>query len=333
MRAGCRGAIFFQQQTSGVKAVSANRKAPKVTVGLPVFNGENYLREAIESVLSQSYTDFELIVRDNASNDGTAAICLEAAQRDSRVRYLRNESNIGAGPNFNGLVELARGEYFKWLAHDDLMAPGFLAACVETLESDRSAVLACPRVRFVDLKGTLLEEYVSPHRTDASDRVARFSDMLKGGHRCFEVFGVIRLADLKRTRLLGNYNNGDGVLLSHLALLGRFAIIAESLFYSRQHPQSSMYVFGVTDPKARPDHEGYANWFDPRNKIGFSRSLSRATGDFAHMLRTTPMRWTDKLVCGKVLAAWMAANWRGIAGEWKRVLYRAVGVPVRTQAS
>lgn len=309
-----------------------NRKAPKVTIGLPVFNGENYLREAIDSVLSQSFADFELIVRDNASSDGTAAICMEAARRDSRVRYIRNDSNIGAGPNFNGLVDFATGEYFKWLAHDDLMAPGFLAACVESLEADRSAVLACPRVRFVDPNGTLLDEYVSPYRTDAPDRVVRFSDMLRGGHRCFEVFGVIRLADLKRTRLLGNYNNGDGVLLSHLALLGRFAVIQESHFYSRQHPQSSMYVFGVTDPLAKPDHEGYANWFDPRNKIGFSRSLTRATGDFAHMIRATPMGWADKIACTKGLAAWMAANWRGIAGEWKRVIYKAVGVPVRVQA-
>lgn len=312
--------------------MSANQKTPKVTVALPVYNGENYLQEAIDSVLTQSFADFELILRDNASNDRTAAICLAAARSDSRVRYIRNESNVGAGPNFNGLVELARGRYFKWLAHDDVMAPGFLAACVETLDADPSAVLACPRVRFLDPQGAPLDEYVSPYRTDAHDRVTRFSEMLKGGHRCFEVFGLIRLNDLRLTKLIGNYNNGDGVLLAHLALLGRLAVIPEALFMSRKHPQSSMYVFRVVDPHSKPDHEGYANWFDPRNKVGFSKSLTRASADLFSMIRGTRMTWRERVGSCSAYLRWLRANWRGIGGEWKRGVYRSIGLNVDLQS-
>lgn len=311
--------------------MNTNGTTPTVTVGMPVFNGENFLSQAIDSVLGQSYANVELIVRDNASTDQTEAICREAARRDARVRYIRNPSNIGAGPNFNGLVDLANGKYFKWLAHDDLMAPRFLEACVQALESDATAVLACPRVRFVDSHGTFAEEYLSPFRTDVSSRLTRFSEMLRGGHRCYEVFGLIRLDELKRTRLIGNYNNGDGVLLAHLALLGRFAVIPESLFFSRRHMASSMYVFRVTDPAGRPDHEGYANWFDPRNKVGFSKSLNRATADLADMIRVTSMSAAERWRCYQILARWIASNWRGIAGEWKRHVYRTIGVPVRAQ--
>src|SRR3974377_1117825 len=100
---------------------------PKVSIGLPVYNGENYLRLAIDSILTQDYTDFELIISDNASADATQEICREYTARDCRIRYYRNKINIGASGNYNRVFELARGGLFKWAAHDDVHLPAFLS--------------------------------------------------------------------------------------------------------------------------------------------------------------------------------------------------------------
>src|SRR5215204_5257287 len=110
--------------------------SPRVTIGLAVYNGEKYLHQAIDSVLAQTFTDFELIVSDNASTDATAAIVLQYAAKDARVRYTRNRENVGSARNFNRLVDLATGEYFKWMAVDDLIAPEFLATCVAALDAE-----------------------------------------------------------------------------------------------------------------------------------------------------------------------------------------------------
>ena len=97
-------------------------KVPRVSIGLPVYNGENYMAAAIDSLLAQTFTDFELIISDNASTDATEQICRDYAHRDGRIRYYREEVNRGAAWNFTHTFELARGEYFKWHAHDDLCA-------------------------------------------------------------------------------------------------------------------------------------------------------------------------------------------------------------------
>ena len=111
-----------------------NDKKPKVSIGLPVYNGEDFLAEALDSLLDQTYDDFELIISDNASTDSTADICTSYSAKDSRIRYLRSDVNLGAAVNYNLVFELATGEYFKWAAHDDICAPEFIGACVDILD-------------------------------------------------------------------------------------------------------------------------------------------------------------------------------------------------------
>jgi glycosyltransferase involved in cell wall biosynthesis len=115
---------------------------PRVSIGLPVYNGERFLKDALDSILSQTYRDFELIISDNASSDHTEEICRRYAARDERVRYYRYDNNVGAARNFNRVFQLSRGEYFKWAAHDDICSPGFLQRCVKILDSD-TAVVVC----------------------------------------------------------------------------------------------------------------------------------------------------------------------------------------------
>jgi glycosyltransferase involved in cell wall biosynthesis len=119
---------------------------PAVSIGLPVYNGERYLALAIRSVLEQTFEDFELIISDNASTDGTQEMAREFARADRRVRYQRMSRNLGPARNFNRLTLLARGRYFQWISHDDLWAPSLLAELVSPLDIDESVILSHSRV-------------------------------------------------------------------------------------------------------------------------------------------------------------------------------------------
>src|SRR5215510_10355296 len=115
-----------------------------LSVGLAVYNGEEFLDEAIRSILAQTLTNFELIISDNASTDRTSEICQKYVRIDPRIRYHRNEANIGGANNENQTFRMARGKYFRWAAHDDVLAPTLLARCVEVLEERPDAVLCYP---------------------------------------------------------------------------------------------------------------------------------------------------------------------------------------------
>lgn len=108
---------------------------PLVSIGVPVYNGGDLLTEALESALSQDYPNLEIVIADNASTDETEAICRRFAERDPRVRYIRNATNIGPLPNWRLVLDESRGTYFTWLAHDDVLSdPGYLRAVVGFLE-------------------------------------------------------------------------------------------------------------------------------------------------------------------------------------------------------
>jgi len=234
---------------------------PTLTIGLPVFNGEAFLRQAIASILAQTYTDFELLISDNCSTDGTADICQSYVLADQRVRYVRQPKNIGAAKNYNTLVAHSGGKYFKWAAHDDVLAPTFLEECVRALEQDPSVVLAFARTQLIGEDGEPisarpdhserpLSERDPPttsdfiigkrlegdyQQTSSPDPVARFREVLFAYDSTFLVFGVMRRLALERTRRVDSYFGSDRVLLAHLALLGRFARIDAPLFLNRTH--------------------------------------------------------------------------------------------------
>src|SRR5690349_16638091 len=98
------------------ESMSVKTGKPRVSVGVPVRNGERFLVETLESLLAQTYTDFELIISDNASTDNTEAICREYAARDPRVRYYRSPQDVGLANNYNSLFARSEGDYFKWAA-------------------------------------------------------------------------------------------------------------------------------------------------------------------------------------------------------------------------
>ena len=115
--------------------ITGTYASPRVSIGMPVYNGADHVAKAIQAILSQTFEDFELVISDNASSDGTDQICRRYAALDPRIRYCRNDHNLGAAANYNRVFELARAEYFKWAAHDDLYAPEYLERCVAELDS------------------------------------------------------------------------------------------------------------------------------------------------------------------------------------------------------
>ena len=134
---------------------------PTVSIGLPVFNGERYLDATIRSILDQSFTDLELIVCDNASTDATGDICARHAARDPRLLYHRQPRNLGAGPNYDDCFHRSRGRYFKWAAHDDLLAPDYLASAVAALEAAPDAVLCTTGITEIGPEGEELRRYAN----------------------------------------------------------------------------------------------------------------------------------------------------------------------------
>lgn len=215
---------------------------PRVSIGLPVYNGERFFAEALDSILAQTYDDWELIISDNASTDRTAEICQAHAARDKRIRYYRNETNMGAAKNYSRVFQLSSGEYFKWLPADDLIAPEYLERCVEALDREPTAVLAYPWVEVIDENG---EAFPDPkpdgqHIDWASGAADRFRQLVDESHWEMQfVFGLIRSSVLRRTRLIGSFLASECNLMAELILMGKFCEVPHHLAFYRRHPDAS----------------------------------------------------------------------------------------------
>jgi glycosyltransferase involved in cell wall biosynthesis len=267
---------------------------PRVTVGLPVYNGERFLGEAIESILAQEFSDFELIISDNASDDGTATICERYARRDRRVRFSRLESNRGGAGNYNRVFSLATGAYFKWAAHDDVLAPAHLKLCVAALDCDTAAVIAYPRTILIGEDGRELREYADNMDLPFPRPSQRLRRVMRCLHEPNALFGLIRADALRRTRLMGRHFRSDYVLVEELALLGRFREVPEPLFYRRMHPAMCC--------RANPTPRQQAAWFDPLNRNCRVLPWCRFTLEQLKAVRHVPMSRVEKARCYMAVA-------------------------------
>jgi glycosyltransferase involved in cell wall biosynthesis len=217
---------------------------PKVSIAIPVYNGEAFLEHAINSVIQQDFRDIQVIICDNASNDQTQAISQLLAARHANIKYHRNSENIGAGPNFNKAFSLCTGKYFKWVAHDDWISTNYIRLCAEALDRNPDAVLAHGVTHCVDEAGHRIDPIGNELRgLQADSPVDRFCAIINGALACFEIFGVIRRDALSRTDLHRSYQGSDRALLAELALLGKFAHIPDARLYNRDHPKRSNRIF------------------------------------------------------------------------------------------
>jgi glycosyltransferase involved in cell wall biosynthesis len=286
------------------KVTKGSGFTPLVSIGLPVRNGERFLAQALDSLLGQTLQDFELIISDNASTDGTADICRDYAARDARIRYVRQPSNIGGPRNWNFVALEARGRYFKWASADDFCDPRMLEKCVAVLSADPSVVLCYGRACIVD-------EQTEEHRPFAHDvsvvdpRPSErfktvFGSLLLTGN---PQQGVIRLDVLRRTPLEPLYPQGDMVLMAELALHGRFVLLPDILFYRRLGPRTWSMHLQPAEWQAffYPDLAATLRLDRLRFYLGYVKAIFRAPIAASEKLR--PLAMVARRATGELLRA------------------------------
>ena len=265
---------------------------PRVSIGMPVFNGADFIRCAVQSVLSQDYEDLELIISDNASTDETASICRELAAIDPRIRYHRNETNIGAAGNYNKVFELARGEYFKWAAHDDECHPRMVRRCVEVLDrAPASVTMVYPLAELIDEHGHTLRKPLDRIASTDPRPHRRLMRLLWSLNMCDPVFGLIKTEYLRKTQLIGRFFGADYVLLGELVMLGEIRELDEILFRLRAHAKRSM--------KANQGTRAQAAWYDPgaARRLFVMPGWERMVWEFLIAANTSPLPLAEKLKC------------------------------------
>ena len=296
---------------------------PLVSIGVPVYNGERFLDQALDALLSQTFTDFEIVICDNASGDATQEICERYAATHPRVSYFRHATNLGAAHNYNSTFHRAAGRYFKWLAHDDLIADRFLERCLDRLESDTTgAALAFSKMRFIDEDGEVTGEYDAPMSWDGATPVSRLHSLLleplaqSYAHRCHPLLGLIRSDLLRKTRLIGGYNSSDKVALVELALLGDFIEVPEYLFLRRIHAATSL--------NASTSARDVARWFDRRARHWFVAPRSRLFVEYARSVMRADIPFREKLNCTGLVMRMLKRDWRILGGETRNAFMDAV---------
>lgn len=204
---------------------------PLVTIGVPAYNEGAYIREALESLLKQTYGNLEIIVADNGSTDETGAICQEFATKDKRVIHVRHPRNIGQNANFNHLPRIASGTYFCWASAHDLLENDFVERCVEALEADPRAALAYPRTLYMDGDGNVTGEKVrNPFDIRSMPPAKRFRETMWRVD-CNYVYGMYRLAPMRETNFFQLVPAPDRVFLAELATKGTFVPADTTKYY------------------------------------------------------------------------------------------------------
>jgi glycosyltransferase involved in cell wall biosynthesis len=277
---------------------------PRLTIGLPVYNGENFLAESIEALLGQTYEDYELIISDNASTDGTEAICRRYQQRDSRIRYVRQPRNIGLSPNHNLVVGMAHSELFKWASHDDLYARDLLKCCVEALDEYPDVVLAHSWSATINNSGEITKAIEYPLATASPSAPERFRSLLfvEGSD---DDGGIMRMATM-RGIALNSYHHAERTTIAELALRGPFYHVPDWLYFRRDHPLRAERAF----PGARSRSVN----MDPRRASRLRHPVLRLYAEYilgyVSVIRRSPISGADKRECYQALAQWLASRLR-----------------------
>lgn len=298
-------------------------RVPRLSIGLPVHDGERFLAQAIASLLLQDFTDFELLISDNASSDGTEQICRRFAAQDARVVYVRQPHNLGASPNWSFVAAAARGELFKWAACDDEYAPSFLSTCISILDLDPAVVLAHTATVDIDSDGTVLRHWDEDVDADHDDPARRFRELVARDHMCFQLFGVVRTSVLHDTRLLLPYPDADRVTLAELGLRGRVRLSPAVLFRHREHEGRSVNV--------HPASRDRLAWFDTSNVSTWAFPTWRLGQELTAGAWRAPLPLRVRVRAVLQMRVWLAYNGGRLLRNVARVGLDQLALPGRPQ--
>lgn len=216
----------------------------RLFIGMPVYNGETFLRRALDSLLSQTFVDFDLIISDNASTDRTLEICLDYAKRDNRICYYRNEYNKGSVWNFNRVFNLARGQYFMWACHDDVRHPDYIRLCLEGFGASRNIILVGVSCESIDSQTDnirFIDYGISTVSLSPRDRFVKYKTLLeKESHHIGGIFhGIYKREFLEKVMPMRNILTTDHLVLAELCFYGEFLTLKEILMGKKQDGASA----------------------------------------------------------------------------------------------
>jgi glycosyltransferase involved in cell wall biosynthesis len=308
--------MTFATSPETISLGKTGARAPRVSIGLPVYNGSRYLRQALDSVLAQSFQDFELVISDNASTDDTEAICRACAAQDARVRYYRVPQNQGVTWNFRQVVARSSGEFFLWMAHDDMLAPDYVERCLEALHSSPAAVLCYAAAVDVDEAGRQKPHDEFGARVQADSAHIRFRDLIRMEHLCEPIFGLMRSHILKKTPMHADFPDSDRCLLAELALYGPFCRIEQALFFRREHSNR------VTRQTASRHDRMALIRPGRRNRLAFP--YFRQLGEYLAAIYRAPLPWSERLRCYFEMTRWVRSYWRSLLHDLRYAASQAV---------
>jgi glycosyltransferase involved in cell wall biosynthesis len=280
---------------------------PRVSIGVPVYNGERFLQAALDTLLCQTFQDFELIISDNGSTDRTEEICRRVAAADPRVRYFRSDQNRGAAWNHNRVVELARGEYFTWASHDDLLAPTFVERCVAVLDADPGVVFCRPNVIYVDEEGNVLGRQAHRCNCSSASPSVRFWELLvvQGGQT---TYGLMRTSALRRVAPHQTFPRAERALFAELSLYGRFHVLTEELYFKREHAGQTSATRASRRAESMVLDPARAKWWRHRTSL----LLAEYVLAFARAIRRAPLTVGERIRCYAHLVRWLATHVPGL---------------------
>jgi glycosyltransferase involved in cell wall biosynthesis len=216
--------------------MSSIKHEPLVSIGIPTYNRAFSLRRAIESVLAQNYSNLELVISDDASDDATATLCEEFRKRDDRVRYIRQQTNQGITTNFVEVFKRSRGEFFMWLADDDWLDSSYVSQCLQVLIEQPDCAIVCGKAKYFEGDKFLFEE----------DAINLLQD--SGRHRVLAYYrqvsvngifyGVMRREQLEKVPPMQNILGDDWLLIASITFAGK-ARTLESVSINRSFEGSS----------------------------------------------------------------------------------------------
>lgn len=293
-------------------------RTPCASVCLPVYNGAMYIGGAIRSICEQTFEDLEVIISDNASTDGTQALCREAATRDSRIRYFRGDINRGLAWNFNRAFELATGQYLVWIGHDDVMEPNYIRRCVEEIEQHADTVLCFTNSSYIDGEGVVMQKMDLSNPGSAEKASDRFQHILYDV-RCDPICGLMKVEILKQTRLHAGYADSDRVLLAELGFRGNFRKINDYLFSRRMHPLQAT---------ATLDRWERTTIFDPSKSGKVSCPWWRELFDFVGAIQSAPISREERFRAYRYLYWWALVHKPFLYRDVRRGLKHPFRTPV-----
>ena len=218
----------------------ADNSLPSVGIGLPVYNNARYLSATLDSILNQTYANIKVYICDDCSDDGTDAICKSYAEKDNRVKYYRNEENLGANTNHEKVLSLASTDYFMFARGHEILSPDHIRDCVHILEEDENVVLSFVTTQWIDENNNIItNKPIGYFDTRGFDVVTRCALVFWGRLECF--YGLTRTRIMKSIRFSENIIANDVIMLLEMALIGSFAHVSSGVRYRRYHYSGETY--------------------------------------------------------------------------------------------